>query len=264
MRNPRAPSFGVRASAPTPVRAWDLVPPSAMSSATALVAPSGALTVEASDDPDYTLKMSFNDTANDSGLYALDFDLTPYLSDDAAMLLVEYGPRGGANNNFGIYMGIRAASETNIPMVSHNGGSGSSRAGIWGGVFNLSANTATAANFPVASTTSWVIGARLSFGVGDAAKSPTATGVLAGPVTTSIGSWPQWLDPAAPSNGDLLGASNQTAASAGGNAAIITAPPRVPGAGRTLVIRPTANLAGDSFTDQYVRLAFVRPDAGQV
>ncbi len=233
-----------------------------MSGATTLVAPGGALAVQASDDPNYTLRMSFDDTANDSALYVLDFDIEPYVSDGRVTLLVEYGPRNDANSNFSVYTGIRAGTENTIPMVAHNGGSGTSRAGIWGGVFDLTTNSAAPVNFPVASSTSWVVGAKLEYGIGDATTSPVATGTLTGPVTSVVSPWPTWLDINNPSSGDFAGASCQTAAPTAGAAARITNPPRVPGPGLRIVIRPTANLAGAAFTDQYVLFAAVRPDAG--
>lgn len=235
-----------------------------MSGATTLVAPSGALSASASDDPDYTLKMSFTDTGSDSGYYELDFDATPYIEDERITILCEYGPRT-ANDVFNLYVGVRAGGEAEVPMAALNSGVGSTKTGIVTGVFNVTTGAVVSSANPFITGDGWSIGGAIHIGIGDAADSPCATGVPMGPFTASVGTWPQWLDPAAPRVGDFVGVKSKLTSTLNKQIGIALKAARTPAsAARTVVIRLGASSTGGPFADQYVRLAVVRPDAGQV
>lgn len=248
---------------PTPATpAWTMVTPAQWAAVTETHSPSGALTVEASDDPAWTYKTSFSDSGDDTGIFELGIDMTPYIHNDRCTVLIEFGQRPNDNAWGGVFAGIRAGGEASVVMS----GLGSQKTGEpftrrFMQKRNVTTDTDVWPFFLVdLSDDAWFTGMAVDIHVGNANESPTAWARPIGTATTSRTVWPEWLDPDNPRVGDFVGINQYWSPSAQRRGDFRVDAPRTPTtAERKLVFRMFASSAGGAWSDWYHRVAIVNP-----
>ena len=239
-----------------------MVTPAQWAAATETYSPSGALTVEESDDPAWTFKTSFSDSGDDVGIFELGIDMTPYIYNDRCTVLIEYGQRPSDDAWGGVFAGIRAGGEASVVM---SGFASQSISQTHTRQFFQKRNVTTDANAWAAflvdlSSDAWLVGQAVDIHVGNATQSPTAWARPMGTATTSRTVWPAWLDPDNPSVGDFIGINQYFSPSVQRDAEFRVDAPRTPAtAERKLVFRMFASVSGGSWNDWYHRVAIVNP-----
>jgi len=251
---------------PTPATpAWDLVPPSAISGATVISAPSGALTIAPGVADASTAILTYVDSgSSDTGVVELDLDVAPYVSSRGTVtVLVEFGqPNSVALPSFAC--GVKAGTDASIPVGY--GQIGTATGQTQTGAYSMTTATGALSGNSSPLSSSYSVGYAVLITIGSATESPLALSIPMGPSTATRGTWPTWLNPASPSVGDFTGIATAIAGASGSKSPSFRHhAPRVPAnSDRSLFFYFGASTVGGSFAALPLTIGIVRPDAGQV
>jgi len=178
-------------------------------------------------------------------------------------LLMEFGQPNSVAL-FGCALGVQAGTDASIPAGYGQMGTVTGQTQTAAYSINTATGALTATISPISS--GYSVGYAVAINVGSATESPSALSVPMGPSTATRGTWPTWLDPAAPSVGDFTGIATAIAgASSSKNLPFRHHAPRVPANDdRSLFFYFGASAVGGSFGPLPIIIGIVRPDAGQV